>query len=169
MQELKERIDSLKTSSGLIRQFFFDFEILDNIDPDLLYNIHNCFPDDDFYSSFTLDPELWKNQYRCKICKENFDSEEECFAIICSKGCFQEYYESDTYFKNRTIELLESLKKERDNELVKQNLEKLKAIAQSSDNLMPILIETVKSLATIEEICDVLREAFGKYQPPQII
>jgi len=67
------------------------------------------------------------------------------------------------------VESLETLKKERDNNQVKQNLEKLKEIAKSSENLMPILIDTVKSYATMEEICDILREVFGKYQPPQII
>jgi methylmalonyl-CoA mutase N-terminal domain/subunit len=33
---------------------------------------------------------------------------------------------------------------------------------------MPIMIETVKSYATTQEISDVLREVFGEYQSPQI-
>jgi len=30
------------------------------------------------------------------------------------------------------------------------------------------MIETVKTYATVQEICDVLREVFGEYQSPQI-
>jgi methylmalonyl-CoA mutase N-terminal domain/subunit len=33
---------------------------------------------------------------------------------------------------------------------------------------MPVMIETVKTYATIQEICDVLREIFGEYDSPQV-
>jgi methylmalonyl-CoA mutase N-terminal domain/subunit len=78
-------------------------------------------------------------------------------------------FKIDESSEKKAIESLEALKEERNNDLVKRNLEKLKGIAQSSENLMPILIDTVKNYATMEEICDILREVFGKYQPPQII
>ena len=47
-------------------------------------------------------------------------------------------------------------------------LNELKKVAQSSENIMPIMIETVKTYATIQEICDVLRDVFGEYRSPQI-
>jgi methylmalonyl-CoA mutase N-terminal domain/subunit len=33
---------------------------------------------------------------------------------------------------------------------------------------LPVLVETVKTYATIGEICDVLREVFGEYQAMQV-
>ena len=36
------------------------------------------------------------------------------------------------------------------------------------DIIMPIMIDIVKTYATIQEICDVLREVFGEYRSSQI-
>ena len=78
-------------------------------------------------------------------------------------------FKVDETIEKIAIKSLGSLKEERDNDLVKENLIKLRKTTESTDNIMPILIETVKSYATMEEICDILREVLGKYQPPQII
>ena len=78
-------------------------------------------------------------------------------------------FKVDKDIEKNALKSLELLKKERDNDLVKENLARLRKVAQSSENIMPIMIDTVKSYATIEEICHVLREVFGEYQPPQII
>ena len=46
--------------------------------------------------------------------------------------------------------------------------EKLKALelaARGQDNLMPPLLEAVKSYATLGEMMDALRNVFGEYQP----
>lgn len=77
-------------------------------------------------------------------------------------------FKHDKDAEHKIIVSLQDLKKNRNNMLVKENLNELKKVAQSSDNIMPIMIETVKNYATIEEICNVLREAFGEYQSPQI-
>ena len=77
-------------------------------------------------------------------------------------------FKHDKDAEHEIIASLQDLKKNRNNMLVKENLNELKKVAQSSDNIMPIMIETVKNYATIEEICNVLREAFGEYQSPQI-
>ena len=45
-----------------------------------------------------------------------------------------------------------------------QALEKLKEKALSNDNLMPYILDAVKTYASIGEICDALREVFGEYQ-----
>jgi len=66
----------------------------------------------------------------------------------------------------RAIESLNELKANRDETLVQEKLTQLKSIAESTENIMPIMIETVKSYATIQEICDVLREVFGVYKAP---
>jgi methylmalonyl-CoA mutase N-terminal domain/subunit len=58
---------------------------------------------------------------------------------------------------------LKQLKAERDNIAVDSAIGKLKKCAQGSDNLMPPIMEAVKSYATLGEICDALREVFGEY------
>ena len=59
---------------------------------------------------------------------------------------------------------LQTLKAGRDNAAVKAALAGLKEAAQGTDNLMPFLIDTVKTYATLGEICGVLREVFGEYK-----
>jgi len=61
-------------------------------------------------------------------------------------------------------EKLVNLRAERDNAQVENLLRELKARAQSSDNLMPILIDCVKAYVTLGEICNILREEFGEYR-----
>ncbi len=72
----------------------------------------------------------------------------------------------DKDIETRAVSSLKELKKARDERLVQAKLKELKRIAQSSENIMPIMIETVKSYATIQEICDVLRSVFGVYKAP---
>ena len=64
---------------------------------------------------------------------------------------------------------LENLRNERDNNKVSENLEALKAAASGETNLMPYIIDSVKSYATLGEICGVLREVFGEYQQSVIL
>ena len=57
------------------------------------------------------------------------------------------------------------MKQHRDNILVNDNLAKIrKAALDESENLMPHIIEAVRSYATEGEICGVLREIFGEYK-----
>lgn len=62
------------------------------------------------------------------------------------------------------IARLEKMKAARDNEAVKAALEKLREAAKGTENLMPYLIDAVKTYATLGEICGVLREEFGEYK-----
>ena len=55
----------------------------------------------------------------------------------------------------------------RDAAAVARALERLRAAAAGKANLVPILVEAVKAYATMGEICDVLREAFGEYRAVQ--
>jgi len=75
-------------------------------------------------------------------------------------------YDKDS--EKRIKEALNNIKEDRNEHLVVEKLNQLKEVAHSSENIMPIMIETVKTYATIQEICDVLREVFGEYQSPQI-
>jgi methylmalonyl-CoA mutase, N-terminal domain len=62
------------------------------------------------------------------------------------------------------IERLRKVRSERDDEKVKKGLAALKQGAEGTDNLMPLILEAVKTYATLGEICDVLRGVFGEYQ-----
>lgn len=64
------------------------------------------------------------------------------------------------------IENLKKLKSERYGSKVEKSLAALKKGAQGDDNLMPLILESVKAYATLGEICDVLKEVFGEYGQP---
>jgi len=64
----------------------------------------------------------------------------------------------------RQVEDLKKLKEERDNHEVKENLKLLEKAAKTDANLMPLILDCVKSYATLGEICDVLRSIFGEYK-----
>lgn len=60
---------------------------------------------------------------------------------------------------------LKEVKRTRDNREVTRLLRELKqAAGKEETNLIPNFVECVKAYATIQEICDVLREVFGEYQ-----
>ena len=68
--------------------------------------------------------------------------------------------------EQRQIENIKILKKERDGKAVASNLESLrKTAADESKSVMPDVYECVKSYATVQEICDVLRDVFGEAKP----
>jgi methylmalonyl-CoA mutase N-terminal domain/subunit len=63
---------------------------------------------------------------------------------------------------------LARLRAERDNARVRRALDDLRTAAASDTNLVPVLVETVKTYATIGEICGVLRAVFGEYRAVQV-
>ena len=62
---------------------------------------------------------------------------------------------------------LGALQADRDAIRVARALDTLRAAASSETNLVPVLVDTVETYATIGEICGVLREVFGEYQAVQ--
>ena len=67
------------------------------------------------------------------------------------------------------IALLEKVRRERNGELVRGTLDRLKDAARDADvNTMPYLLDCVKAYATVGEISDALREVFGTYQEPAL-
>lgn len=76
----------------------------------------------------------------------------------------QDVLMADLSVGERQIARLEKMKAARNNEAVKAALEKLREAAKGTENLMPYLIDAVKTYATLGEICGVLREEFGEYK-----
>ena len=58
-------------------------------------------------------------------------------------------------------ESLDEIKRNRNNAKVKQTLANLENVVKSNENTMPAFLECVESYATIGEMCDVLRKAYG--------
>jgi methylmalonyl-CoA mutase N-terminal domain/subunit len=62
------------------------------------------------------------------------------------------------------IENVKKVKRNRSNREVTESLKHLREAARDEKtNLIPVILEAVKSYSTIGEICGVLREVFGEY------
>jgi methylmalonyl-CoA mutase N-terminal domain/subunit len=63
---------------------------------------------------------------------------------------------------------LAALRANRDGAAVADALRAVRAAAAGGTNLVPVLVEAVKTYATVGEICGVLREVFGEYRALQV-
>jgi methylmalonyl-CoA mutase N-terminal domain/subunit len=52
---------------------------------------------------------------------------------------------------------------------VTKALDIVRTVARGDQNIMPSLIEAVKTYATLGEISDALRDVFGEYREPSIL
>jgi methylmalonyl-CoA mutase N-terminal domain/subunit len=66
----------------------------------------------------------------------------------------------------RQADRVRRVKRERDGAAARAALKRVRAAAESGENLMPPLVAAVKTLCTVGEISDVYREAFGQYRDP---
>ncbi len=80
-----------------------------------------------------------------------------------------EIHRIDPEISRRQLERLEDLKKRRDNALVERRLEELKEAARGTENTMYQILEAVRAYATVQEICDALKEVFGTYRETPVI
>lgn len=71
----------------------------------------------------------------------------------------------DDSLGNRRKTQIQTFKAGRDGQSVQSGLDQLKAASSGSHNLMPFILEAFRRRATLGEICGVLREAWGEYQP----
>ncbi len=69
----------------------------------------------------------------------------------------------DQSVQDRQIERLKKLRSERDSNATDSALARLRTAAQGSDNLVPPILDAVRTRATLGEICDVLRSVFGEH------
>lgn len=78
----------------------------------------------------------------------------------------QDIFELDNQVEDTQKAKLAALKQRRNNGQVQESLKKLSEVINTGENLMPQLIETVKSYATIGEICKVMRQQLGEHKSP---
>jgi len=69
----------------------------------------------------------------------------------------------------KQMERLARLRGERNNQKVAQVLEKVSSVAKSNDNIMPVMIEAAEAYATVGEVSDALRQAFGEYRERNVV
>ena len=69
----------------------------------------------------------------------------------------------------RQVARLNRVRRERDNGAVGQALDRLRIAAQGTENTMPYILDAVRVYATLQEMMDVFREAFGLYREPMIM
>ncbi|MFL6009278.1 MAG: methylmalonyl-CoA mutase [Rubrobacteraceae bacterium] len=80
-----------------------------------------------------------------------------------------EIHRIDPEISERQLERLRELKERRENALVEKRLEELKEAARGEVNTMYPILEAVRAYATVQEICDAMKEVFGDYRETPVI
>src|ERR1700742_216798 len=75
-----------------------------------------------------------------------------------------EILQIDETVAHRQAERLTKLRSERSSDAVARQLAALRKASQGKENLMPFILDAVKSYATLGEICDAMRDTFGTYE-----
>jgi methylmalonyl-CoA mutase N-terminal domain/subunit len=116
-----------------------------------------------------IQSEIQNNAYKDQIRIDKGNIQVVGVNTYCSDDeCKIDTFKHDIDEEQKIINSLNQLKTNRNDDLVKEKLSELKEIAKTTKNIMPIMIEVVKTYATIEEICNVLREVFGEYRSSQL-
>jgi len=68
--------------------------------------------------------------------------------------------------EGRQTDRVRRVKRERNGTAAREALARVRAAAESGENLMPPLVAAVRALTTVGEIADVYREVFGVYRDP---
>ncbi|MBT3182361.1 MAG: methylmalonyl-CoA mutase family protein [Deltaproteobacteria bacterium] len=74
--------------------------------------------------------------------------------------------EIDPEIEIKRNENLKKLRNTRNNSKLNETMAGLKKAAEGSENMMPHIINAVREYATLQEICDVMRGAWGVYRDP---
>ena len=71
-----------------------------------------------------------------------------------------------TEIEQRQLRRLHEVKHTRDNQKVKGLLDQIRKVSENGENLMPHIINAVREYTSVQEICDVWRDIFGRYTDP---
>ncbi|MBL7018173.1 MAG: methylmalonyl-CoA mutase, partial [Nitrosopumilus sp.] len=112
--------------------------------------------------------EIRANAYRLK--KETDDAER----VIVGVNKYAEDEEQPELLRiDGRIEIqqkkaIKKLRASRDNKKLEKALSVMKSAADTSENLMPYIIDSAKAFATTGEISNTFREVFGEYRPKEV-
>lgn len=76
-----------------------------------------------------------------------------------------EIYQADPQMARKQIEQVRKLRAERNTDAVRSALERVRDAARGTSNLLHPMRDALAAYATLGEVCDVLREEFGVYEP----
>ena len=65
---------------------------------------------------------------------------------------------------NKQVSRLKDLKVSRDNMNVKNKINAIEECSQTNENLIPKIIEAIRSECTLGEVSDAMRKSFGEYK-----
>lgn len=80
-----------------------------------------------------------------------------------------ELHEYDESWGKQQIARIKKLKQTREGNTVKRTLKALASAACSNENVMPYLVECCKAYATVGEMANVFRDAFGEFNEPALL
>jgi methylmalonyl-CoA mutase N-terminal domain/subunit len=80
-----------------------------------------------------------------------------------------QYHRFDPLMFQRQVERTRQVRKERDDDAVARALDRLRQEAAGSENLLPCLVDTAKTYATLGEIMGTLKEVFGAFKEPLLV
>jgi methylmalonyl-CoA mutase N-terminal domain/subunit len=72
----------------------------------------------------------------------------------------------DPAVEKRQLARLREVKQKRNEQKVREHLAQIRIASTNGENLMPHIVNAVREYATIQEICDVWRDVFGRYTDP---
>jgi methylmalonyl-CoA mutase N-terminal domain/subunit len=73
----------------------------------------------------------------------------------------------DEAIREGQIARIDRVKSQRDQSGVDTALDEVRRAAKGDDNLLPPMREALRRRATLQEVCDVLRDEFGAYVPSE--
>jgi methylmalonyl-CoA mutase N-terminal domain/subunit len=73
----------------------------------------------------------------------------------------------DASIRDDQVARIDAVKRARDQASVDTALDEVRAAAQGDANLLPPMREALRRRATLQEVCDVLRDVFGGYVPSE--
>jgi methylmalonyl-CoA mutase N-terminal domain/subunit len=75
----------------------------------------------------------------------------------------------DPEIERSQVQRLNALRARRDTRSSREAVEEVERRARGSENLMPAILKAVEAYATVGEISDALRRAFGEYQESVVV
>jgi methylmalonyl-CoA mutase, N-terminal domain len=75
----------------------------------------------------------------------------------------------DEEVARRQVANLQDVKRKRDDQKVKAQLNRIEQAARGTDNLMNCFVDAVREYCTLGEIIDVLRGVFGEHKDPGML
>ncbi|MBC9915272.1 acyl-CoA mutase large subunit family protein [Chitinophaga varians] len=75
-----------------------------------------------------------------------------------------EVFRIDDSIRQMQSDRLQALRARRDNEVAAQCLQRIREAAQTTENLMPLVVTAVENYCTLGEIADALRQVWGEYK-----